>query len=33
MKMVLKFVYMWSVDLFLIKDKVPGRKLVKMASF
>ena len=32
MKMVLNYIHIWSVDLFLVKDKVPGRKLNKMAA-
>ncbi len=32
MKMALNCVHIWSVDLFLVKDKVPGRKLIKIAS-
>ncbi len=32
MKIVFNCIDIWSVDLFLIKDKAPGRKLIKMAS-
>ncbi len=32
MKMVFNSIHIWSVDLFLVKDKVPGRKLIEMAS-
>ncbi len=32
MKMVLNCIYISSVDLVLVKDKVPGRKLIKMAA-
>ncbi len=31
-KMVLNCVHIWSVNLFLVKDKAPGRKLIKMTS-
>ena len=30
-EMVLIYVHSWPVDLFSVKDKVPGRKLIKMA--
>ncbi len=32
MKMVLNCIHIWSIDLFLVKDKVLGRKLIKIAS-
>ncbi len=32
MKMVFNFIHIWSVDLFLGKDKAPRRKLIEMAS-
>ena len=31
MKIVLNCIHIWFVDLFSIKDKVPGRKLIKIA--
>ncbi len=33
MKMVLNYIHIWSVDLFLIKNQVPGRNLIKMQCF
>ncbi len=32
MKIVLNYIHIWSMDLFLVKDKVSGRKLIKMAA-
>ncbi len=32
MKMVFNSIHIWSVDLFLVEDKAPGRKLIEMAS-
>ncbi len=32
MKMVLNSVHIWFVDFFLVKDKVPGRNFIKIAS-
>ncbi len=32
MKIVLNCIHIWSIDLFLIKDKVLGRKLIKIAA-
>ncbi len=32
MKIVFNCTNIWSVNLFLIKDKAPGRKLIKTAS-
>ncbi len=32
MKMVLNCIHIWSVDLFIVKYKVLGRKLIKMAA-
>ena len=31
MKIVLNYVHIWFVDLFSVKDKVLGRKLIKIA--
>ncbi len=33
MKMVLNCVYIWSADVFVVKNKVPGRNLIKKQSF
>ncbi len=33
MRLVLNCVYIWSVHLFLGKDKVPGRNLIRMQYF
>ncbi len=32
LKIVLNCIHIWSVDLFLVKDKVPARKLIKIAA-